>query len=98
MPDIGINLPIEILQLVKTVDGFVGVQNCDGFCDREAAWIQETDAIRAVAEDERLPIVGETPPFTVVLKLADFGEGLSVVNETDAVLPGKLKDFAVEQR
>src|SRR5919112_1190482 len=52
----------------------------------------------AVAEDERVGVVRESPALALVGELARLLEGLKVVDETLLALPGELVEIPAEER
>src|SRR6185503_1914672 len=97
MPDVGVDFSVDEFEFVEVADGSFSVRHCDGFFDLKAVWIEETNAIRAVAENQRLAVGGEPPALAVVLELADLLEGLCVVDKTELLLPRELVNLVVQK-
>ena len=50
MPDVGVDLTFNELELIQTIDGLPVVRYCDGFRHLKAARIEKPDVIRSIAQ------------------------------------------------
>src|ERR1043165_7409825 len=88
VPDVGVDFAVDVLEFVQLFDWQIAVEYCDGLCDLKAVRVEKSDAVRAVADDERMAVGRKAPAFAGVVKLADLLESVGVVDEADLVLPG----------
>src|SRR3954452_16797374 len=79
VPDIGVDLAVDVLDLVDVVDGFSAVLHCQAADFLEGCGIEEAQGGGAVAEDEGLAILGEAPAFPVKRKRAQQAEAEAVI-------------------
>src|SRR5215216_3415956 len=65
VPDICVNRPLYILELVKLVNRTPVIEHRNRLCNAEAGRIQKSDPVRAVAQNQRLPVSGQSPPLAL---------------------------------
>lgn len=92
MPDVGVDLAVNVFKLVELCDGLAVVGDGKAANFLEGVGIEEAQNRAAVAEDERSGIVRETPAFTLVVEGAEEPEGQAIVNECGVRLPRELDE------
>ena len=95
-PNVREDFAFDVFEFVEIHDRLAAICHANGVLGLQGFGIEETDLIGAVAHDERVAIGGKAPAFAGVGEFFFLVEGLEVVNETFLVLPGEVKDFAVE--
>jgi len=66
MPDVGVNLAVNVLELIELVDGLAVVFDDDAAQLMEGCRIEKAEGRGAVGEDEAFAVLGEAPAFTAV--------------------------------
>jgi len=92
VPDVRINLALDVLQLVEFLDRSSRVpdDNVASLC--ESRRVAETERRAAVAGDDFAIGAGHAPALAGVLELLDRPQREAVVDEADMRLPGPLVD------
>ncbi len=90
VPDVGVDLAVDPLELVELVDDLLAIvdENVAGFA--EGVGVAEAEVGGAVAGDEFGGGAGHAPAFAGVGELLEEAEGEAVVDEADVGLPGPL--------
>src|SRR5207244_3781765 len=98
LPDIGVDLAIDILKLVDLDDWCAAVashRDLAGLFERLR--VDKMDGRGAVAHNELLAIGGQPPAFAGIAKLLELGERMLIIHEADMGLPGELVHFITQQ-
>ena len=96
LPDVGVDRAVDVLHLVDAVDGAIAVADAQAADLGERVGVPEAQRVRAVAHDQPLAVVGQSPTLTGVREFLLFREGLPVVDEADAGLIRELDDAVAD--
>src|SRR5262245_19974411 len=98
MPDGRPDLPVNIFEFVQVA------QRRPVELDRklprrlETVGINKRQDVRAVAQDKRLAVIGQTPALGIVFKLAKLREAVPIIDKAAMRLPGQLDQPVVDHR
>jgi hypothetical protein len=98
LPDVGVDLALDVLELVQVRDRFSLVGHGESPHFAEGARVPVVQGGGAVAHDEAAPVMGHAPALDAVVELLEESESLPVVDEPDARRPGELVDAISEDR
>ena len=69
MPDVGVDLAVNVFELVQLGDRGAAIFDVDVADLAESGGIEEAERRGAVAQDQVLAVLGEPPAFAVVVKV-----------------------------
>ncbi len=92
VPDIGVNLTLNKLQLVQLVDDRVPILHQDVVGFFEAIRVAKAKRRRAIAGDELFGGARHAPALTAVIELLNRPKAEAVINKADLRLPRPLVD------
>src|SRR5262245_35774966 len=98
MPDGRPDLPVNIFEFVQVA------QRRPIELDRklprrlETVGINKRQDVRAVAQDKRLAVIGQTPALGIVIEFANLRETVPVIDKAAVRLPGQLDQPVVDHR
>ena len=98
LPDVGVDLAVDPLQLVEVVDWLPILADLNAVDFAEGVRLADLDGVCSIAHVEPLAVVGDAPSFGGVGKPLDLLERLRVVDDRRLRLPGDLKDATIVQR
>src|SRR5690606_34979168 len=96
LPYVGVHDAIDALELVEHPQRAPELRDGDATLGFEGLGIAEGEGVAAVAHHERPAIEADPPALAVVAVLRALGEGRAVPLVGDAVLPGDLKEPALD--
>src|SRR5580658_4459270 len=88
VPDVGVDLAVDELELVELGDGDAVVADGDTAEFVEGFGIEEAERGGAVGEDDAFAVLGEAPALAGIGEGAQQVEGRAVIDERDVALPG----------
>src|SRR5687768_10281175 len=98
MPDVGVHLTADVLELVQIPDGNSAIGDRDTSDFAKRVRMQEAELVGSVAENEALLISSQAPALASVSKGPTHGKSCQVVHEGDVGLPGQLHELTVPFR
>ena len=96
LPDVGEDLPVDVLELVEPIDGFAVRRDDESAEFLQGLRVPKVQGLTAVTHDEASPVVRDTPAFGRVRELLGACEGRFIVNESYSRPPGQLYDSVLE--
>ena len=95
MPHVGEYLAADILELIQVpnANAIVGDGDTSDFTKRIR--VEKPQLLGAIAEDEPLAILGQTPAFARIPERSTWREGREVVDECNVGLPRQLHELPV---
>src|SRR5687768_12381689 len=98
MPDIGVHLAADVLELIQVPDGNAAVDDGDALDFTKSVWVEKAQLLGAVAENESLSISSQTPALARIPECSTRREAREVVDERNIGPPRELHELAVPFR
>lgn len=98
MPDVGIHLATNILQLIQVIDRAAVFGNIDAAYLLKGSRIEKAKRRASVAEYEGVSILRQTPTLAIEMKSPEEPKAELVVDEADMGSPGKLNQMTLPIR
>src|SRR5687767_6525906 len=95
MPDVGIHLAPDVLELIQVPDGNAPVGNGDTPDFTKRVGVEEAQSLCTVAADESFWISGQTPTFAAVAQRPTRREACQIVDEPNIGSPRQFHELAV---
>src|SRR5579863_6568451 len=94
VPDVGVHLTLDVLEFVEIRHRLAVVLDGQAADLLERKRIEESQGRRAIAENERLAVLGKAPSFSGVREGVQQAECESVIDQGYVGLPGELDQGA----
>src|SRR5687768_10927976 len=95
MPDVGVYLAADVLELVQISDGNASVGHGHASDFTKRVGLEKAQSLGAVAENESFPVSSQAPPFAAVTERPTGRKACEVVDERNIGLPRELHELAV---
>lgn len=95
VPDVGVDLPVDVLELIEIANGRAVVADGDLTDLVESVWAAEAQDGGAVGGNQFRGGAGHAPAFSVVVELTNDAERGAIVDKADVRLPCPLKEVVM---